>query len=338
MLAVVNALRCAPTARFRAAFAVDDVSRAARSGNDPMAGVLARARAPLRWSARLSDDRRRMTKGLNDLAGRVANALTRAHPEFAASLQVLDHGDVEFHVKAPAECKAHALVVSTARGEDIWIRFAPPQMFYSVDDEEELVKVVTLLLNEEAVFVHIVDAMGEWAGTTLLSPDRDIDLEPGQRASVVSWSGRLDREYVAETPSPSWIEFHDAELVDVSLVDTGAELSLNAYVHAWSLEANERRGTGWKQFVRITLSDAHVPSIPSVHPVKIADGTIVVGATTHNNVVPLPFRAAESVHLRLQLTSGDVLDFTGTAVDIVPNGSAQYIEDLPPELWPGHSE
>lgn len=279
-----------------------------------------------------------MTTGLNDLAVRVATALTRAHPQFTASLQVLDHGDVELHVKAPADCKAHALVVSTARGEDIWIRFAPPQMFYSVEDEEELVKIVTLLLNEEALFVHIVDAKGEWAGTTLLAPDRDIDLEPGQRASVVSWSGRLDREYAAETPSPSWIEFHDSELVDVRLVGTDAELGMNAYVHAWTVDGNERRGTGWKQLVRITLSDAYAASIPSVCPVEISGGSLIVGATSHNNVLPLPFSAAEPVHLRLQVTSGDVLTFAGTAIDIAPSGSAQYIEDLPPELWPGDSE
>src|SRR5262245_18169736 len=102
-----------------------------------------------------------MKAELNPLASRVSTALTTAHPEFAAGREILSGGDVEFHVEPPRNSSARALVVSTARGEDIWIRFAPPQMFYGVDDEHELLTVVDALLDERAVFVHIVSANGE---------------------------------------------------------------------------------------------------------------------------------------------------------------------------------
>jgi len=276
-----------------------------------------------------------MAAGLNHLAERVTEALTRARPEFAATKYVLDQGDVELHITAPATSKAGALVVSTARGEDIWIRFAPPQMFYGVDDEEELVRVVSALLQDRAFFVRIVDDKGEWAGTTLVSQNHDIDLEAGQRASVLSWSGRFDEAYAAETPAPSWIEFHDSHLVGVAFGDAGVELSLDAYVHAWDVIEDQRRGTGWMQPVKIKAIDARASAVPDVLPVDISDGQMIVGTVPYRNLVPLPFSASESMHLRLEFVTGDFLDLTGSAVNVVASGSARYVEDLPADFWPG---
>lgn len=138
-----------------------------------------------------------MTTGLNPLASRVSTVLTRRHPEFAANARVVDGGDVELAILADAASKAGALVVSTAGGSDIWIRFAPPQMFYGVENDDELLTVVAALLEERLTFVHIVDAQGEWSGTTLAAPNAPIELQAGERASVRSWSGRYDRELVA---------------------------------------------------------------------------------------------------------------------------------------------
>jgi hypothetical protein len=131
---------------------------------------------------------------MNPLAARVSEALTTAHPQFAESRQILPEGDVEFHIDAPCNSNAGVLVVSTARGEDIWVRFAPPQMFYGVDDEQELLTIVDALLDERALLVRIVGADGEWAGTTLVARGETVNLKAGQRATVRSWSGRFDSE------------------------------------------------------------------------------------------------------------------------------------------------
>lgn len=280
----------------------------------------------------------KMANDLNDLAQRVARELTRARPEFAANQHVFDSGDVELHIEAPAQSKARALVVLTARGEDIWIRFAPPQMFYGVDDEKELIEIVDALLTERALFVRIVDAEGKWAGTTLVAQDTDVDLDPGQRATVLSWSGRFDQEFAAELPPSSWIEFHDSELVAVSSVDADVHLDLNAYVHAWSVIGDERHGTGWIQPVRITVVGARDSQIPQVLPLGISDGEIILPAVVHRNSVPLPFTAAETIVLRLRFTTGEESEWTGAAAKVAATGSARYVEDLPSDFWPGVSQ
>ena len=47
----------------------------------------------------------------------------------------------------------------------------------------------------------------------------------------------------------------------------------------------------WEQSVRIKLANSRASAIPNVYPAGISDGRMVVGATTHNNKVPLPFSA-----------------------------------------------
>jgi len=142
-----------------------------------------------------------MSDDLNPLATRVVAALARAHPEFAANSRPLGDGDVELFIEAGDDSHAGALVVSTARGEAIWVRFAPPHMFYCVDDEAELNAVIDALLDERVLFVCIVGPDGEWTGTTLMRRGEHVDLEPGEQATALSWSGRFDQEFVRDTPT-----------------------------------------------------------------------------------------------------------------------------------------
>jgi hypothetical protein len=134
---------------------------------------------------------------------------------------------------------------------------------------------------------------------------------------------------------PSWIEFHDSELLDVNAVDGGVEVLLSAYVHAWDVGADGRRGTGWSQPVRIRLTNAVASAIVGVLPLTIWTGQMTVGATTYDNLVPLPFAAIERTTLRLELTRGSLFEAVGASVDLEPTGSARYIEPLPPDFWPG---
>jgi hypothetical protein len=141
-----------------------------------------------------------MSDDLNPLATRVVAALARAHPAFAANAHPLGHGDVELFLAASDDSNAGALVVSTTRGEAIWVRFAPPYMLYCVEDEAELTSVVDALLDERVLFVRIVGPDGEWTGTTLMNRGGHVDLDPGEKATALSWSGRFDQEFVSATP------------------------------------------------------------------------------------------------------------------------------------------
>jgi hypothetical protein len=278
-----------------------------------------------------------MTTHLNPLAASIATALTRAHPEFASHMEIRAEGDVELYIPAPAGSEAGALVVSTARGEAIWIRFAPPQMSYAVDNEDELLTIVNALLDDRVMFVHITDARNEWAGTTLVAGDAAVSLETGQKATVRSWSGRFDRAYVAETPAPSGIEFHDSQLLAVNVRDAVVELRLAAYVHAWDSGREIRRGTGWIQPVSITLTGAHASAVKEPLPVDISGGDLTIGAQDLDSLVPLPFAAAERAVLRLELTTGQTFEAAGITVEVKATGPARYIEDLPADLWLGRS-
>jgi hypothetical protein len=118
--------------------------------------------------------------------------LQAAHPEWEQYLQVVDSGDIEVALPAPDGSRAGHLVLFTAFGKDLWLRFSPPQMCYPVDNASEMLRVAEALLNDEVVFVRITKDL-EWAGTTLVKPDAEPALEPGQVADVTSWSGRHDK-------------------------------------------------------------------------------------------------------------------------------------------------
>ena len=138
---------------------------------------------------------------LNPLAQRAWAALIAAYPEWAKYFGTRGENDPQAAVPAPAGSKAGHLVIFTDKGENLWLRFGPPRMCYSVDNEAELTGVVRQLLKENALFVVVMRG-DEWAGTTLVRRGEPSDLpqlEPNQVAHVVSWSGRYDRTIAAGT-------------------------------------------------------------------------------------------------------------------------------------------
>jgi len=132
---------------------------------------------------------------LNPLARRVWTALIASHPEWAEFFGTCGKDDLEVAVSAPVGSNAGHLVVFTAKGQDLWIRFSPPSMCYSVDDETEMLSVIQQLLAETALFAVVMRG-DEWAGTTLIrrGEPRDVpQLGPNEVAHVVSWSGKYDQ-------------------------------------------------------------------------------------------------------------------------------------------------
>ena len=66
-------------------------------------------------------------------------------------------------------------------------------MWYPVDDEPELLTIVDQLLRDELRFARTTDADGAWTGTTLIRRIEDLNLEEGEAATVLSWSGAHDQ-------------------------------------------------------------------------------------------------------------------------------------------------
>jgi hypothetical protein len=132
---------------------------------------------------------------LNPLARRVWTAVVAAYPEWLKYFGTCGEDDLEVAIPATIGSNAGHLVIFTAKGKDVWLRFTPPSMCYSVEDEIELIDVVRQLLTDKASFVGVMRGE-EWAGTTLIREGMPGDipqLERGEVAQVVSWSGKYDR-------------------------------------------------------------------------------------------------------------------------------------------------
>ena len=131
---------------------------------------------------------------LNPLARRVWKTLIAARPEWDELFDTCGEGDLELAIPAPVGSNAVHLVVFTAKGKDLWIRFSPPSMCYSVDDETEMLDVIDQILAETALFAVVMRG-DKWVGTTLIrrSVSTDIpQLGPNEVAHIVSWSGNYD--------------------------------------------------------------------------------------------------------------------------------------------------
>ena len=136
---------------------------------------------------------------------------------------------------------------------------------------------------------------------------------------------------------PSWIEFHDSELMEAARSDLEASILVDAYIHRWD-DLDRRSGTGWMQQVRLIVGKAvgHLPTLSG--PTRIADGQIRIGPLSHVNLVPMPIQSEEPVSLKIQLVSGGTLEVSGESVRSETIGEARYVEDLAIDLWPGRSE
>jgi hypothetical protein len=133
-----------------------------------------------------------MTEKLNSLGLRVRDSLLRRHEGWGEYVSSLPNGDLELAIPAPPGSRAGHLVIFTARGKEIWIRYAPPRARYGVQTNRELHAVVEALLADDAFFVVVTDG-DRWIETSLLRPGEEPVLAEGQVANMVSWSGRHDK-------------------------------------------------------------------------------------------------------------------------------------------------
>lgn len=132
-----------------------------------------------------------------------------------------------------------------------------------------------------------------------------------------------------------WLEFHDSTLTWFAPHDTRIELLLDAYIHRWEKLDDEWRGTGWTQPVSIVVDDSVGGSfaLPTL-PVEISDGWLQLGTTAANGIVRLPLRTSGVVKMRLELSTGDIVELAGREVRIEVTAPARYVEDLPLDLRP----
>jgi hypothetical protein len=133
-----------------------------------------------------------IVKHLNPLAQCTMRKILAKYPDWEEHASLRKEDDFEVVVSAPIRSNAGCLAVFTENGKDFWVRYGPPQMCHPPDDENEMLSVIEQLLQDKALFVRITKNE-KWSGTTLIRPGTEPILEKGERAQIVSWSGRFDR-------------------------------------------------------------------------------------------------------------------------------------------------
>ena len=128
---------------------------------------------------------------LNPFAKQVGAVLLAEHPDWEKYLGTSERGDLEVAIPAPEGSNAGHLVVLT-NDSDIWIRFAPPRMCYAVESEDEMFSILNALLADQIAFIVIMHN-DDWVETTLARPGEEPELQQGQTAQIVSWTGIHDR-------------------------------------------------------------------------------------------------------------------------------------------------
>jgi len=131
----------------------------------------------------------------------------------------------------------------------------------------------------------------------------------------------------------SSVEFHDSTISAIALEGTSIRVCLDAYVHRWDRIDGMWHGTGWTQPVQILLEDASNAGLPAL-PVDLDGGEVRAGHLTYQGLVPLPYKSGEPATLRLELVTGQVLNFRGSNLAIEPTGECRYVEDLPDDFRP----
>jgi hypothetical protein len=125
------------------------------------------------------------------------------------------------------------------------------------------------------------------------------------------------------------LELHDSRLSAVRSEAGQVILSLApAYIHRSLGVPGRDEGTGWLANVTLTLTGAVLPSITSDLPVQISDGAVVIGETTIDNCVTLPFKQVGAISLRLVFETGETLVVQGSSLDARVQGGYEFVENF----------
>ncbi len=134
------------------------------------------------------------------------------------------------------------------------------------------------------------------------------------------------------------IELHDSTLTEVTTDGRDVVLRLRpGYVHRWSTDLKEDVGSGWTQDLDLVIQGATVwPRWPTPEelPSWLAGGSLRVGLSRWENLIPLAIVGVGPVEFRVEGSGGLRLMVRGIGIQITARGEASYVEPSP---WCGWS-
>ena len=128
------------------------------------------------------------------------------------------------------------------------------------------------------------------------------------------------------------IEFHDSTISAV--IDEGRSVVIKldpAYIHESAGKPSIDRGLGFIQEVHLRISEPSLRPVLDALPCTIMDGSLIIGGTCHDNVIPLPMIYAGPTEFRCKTDVGGRLVIKGSGVVAVLKGERKYLEEYPGE-------
>ena len=127
------------------------------------------------------------------------------------------------------------------------------------------------------------------------------------------------------------IEMHDSECLAVEQNASGQGfVLLEAYVHRSEGEPGWSAGEGGTQRIRVLIEDMVVEGELGELPAYIYEGSLTVGGSTQDNMVPFPSAYTDIVRLSMMLSeNARVVIVSGSGVSIQPEGEFTFVEHFP---------
>ena len=128
------------------------------------------------------------------------------------------------------------------------------------------------------------------------------------------------------------IELHDSELSAISVENGMTTVFFSpAIVYRPSKIYSPTGSSVWLQPATITFDDASATAWTADQPVWVFNGTLRIGDTIHDNLIPLSETFEGLIELSLTLTTGERLSIRGRRVTVQLLGESTYLEEFCPE-------
>jgi hypothetical protein len=126
------------------------------------------------------------------------------------------------------------------------------------------------------------------------------------------------------------IEMHDSKCLAVEVDRSGnGFVLLDAYVHRTEGEPGVAPGEGGVQRIRITVDFMRVNGEVGSLPADISEGSLTIGTSIQDNMVPFPASYSDAVSVSMMLANdARVVVVSGKRLSIEPEGPFRYVEDF----------
>jgi hypothetical protein len=126
------------------------------------------------------------------------------------------------------------------------------------------------------------------------------------------------------------IELHDSECLAVEVDKEGwGSVLLDAYVHRTSGEPGVSPGEGGVQRIRIKISAMTIQGDVGMLPAYVYEGSLTVGSSVQNNMVPFPASYPGTAVLSMMLSDdARIIVVSGGKVSIEAEGEFRFVETV----------